>query len=116
MLQSCLYMSTKQDTQFNQSALMPVKFESKEASDLFFSKTKIIDIKKYKGSYMKEDSLMIPFIAFKNHRVFYETEYTNSKIREADINSDGVITLKEAKDLKYERAALRSVTFVVKEN
>ena len=117
MLPGCLYMSIQQDTNFNNSAPLPVKFESKEAADLFFLKTRIIDMKNYKGPYMKEDGLMIPFIAFKNHRTFYETEYTNSKIKETDINSDGLITLKETKNLKYERAALikRSMTVVKEE-
>lgn len=61
---------------------------------------------------------MIPFIAFKSHKTFYETEYTNSKIREADTDSNGIITLREAKDLRYERASLvkRSVTLTVKED
>ena len=118
LLQSCLYMSIKQDTKFDESKVWPVKFESKEASELFFTKIKIIDIKNYRGSYMKEDSLMIPFVAFKNHKTFYETEYNNSKIKEADTNSDGIITFKEAQNLKYERAGLvkHSVTLVVKEN
>ena len=117
-VQSCVYISVKQDSKFNQSQLLRIRFESKEASDLFYLKIKIIDIKNYKGSYIKEDSLMIPFIAFKSHKTFYETEYTNSKIREADTDSNGIITLREVKDLRYERASLvkRSVTLTVKED
>lgn len=117
-LQGCIYMSMKQTTEFDEPSAKPIKFESKEASNLFFLKTKIVDIRKYKGPYLKEDSLMIPFIAFKNNRTFYETQYNNSKIVEADTNSDQIITLKEAENLKYERAALsnRSLTLIIKEN
>jgi len=105
-LQSCLYISTGHDTNFSKSDLNPIKFESREAAELFFAKTKIVDVGKYRGSYMKQDTIIIPFIALSNHTVFYETQYYNAKIKEADFNADGVITLQEAKKLQYEKGAL----------
>lgn len=105
LLQSCLYISVKNNTEFDKNVVSPIKFESRQASNLFYLKTKIHNLSKYKGAYAKRDSFMIPFIAYKNHTTFYKTEYINSRIKEADYNADGIITLKEAKSLKYEKGA-----------
>lgn len=111
-LSSCLYMSSKKESVFDKNLLTPVKFESSEASSIFFETIKINNIEAYKGPFMKEESTMIPFIYFKSNKIFYETEYTNYKIKEADTNSDGVISLKEAKNLRNKNYSVVIVTKV----
>jgi len=88
-------MSFKKQLVTDETQRIPIKFESADASNVFYSKLwpknglpddRYVGVKKF----------TIPFIVMIDHTIIYETAYYNSVVRRADTNGDGIITLKEA--------------------
>ncbi|MFT6107024.1 MAG: hypothetical protein ACJA0S_000564 [Rickettsiales bacterium] len=100
-LSGCIYMSSNQKIKTDKNEEISVKFESSAASSVFHSKIEIHNLGKYRGIHAEINSVMIPFLVFINHRTFFKTEYYNYKIKQTDINKDGIVTLKEANKLRF---------------
>ena len=97
-LSGCLAVSMKNKWVYDEASRVSVVFESGEASQIFHSKLRLDALKKG-NPYVGSTQFGIPFVVFIDHTIIYETAYYNARVREADINGDGVITVEEAKNL-----------------
>lgn len=97
-LSGCVYSDDSTDTIF-EGKRQDITFESEEAQHIFLSKTYPPDIREYKGIHHSSSTITVPFLISKHLHIFNEANYYNYRIREADINNDALITLKEATSL-----------------
>jgi hypothetical protein len=105
LMSGCLSYYEKRDVRFDQPTRVDIKFESAEASSIFHSKLSCCGCKKDKGCKRGKGGFAgsrgcILFIYAHETKVYYPNAKFNMLVSQADIDRNGTITVKEAKDLK----------------
>ncbi len=95
----CLSFYGKRKMNYNEPVKASVKFETAEASRIFYSKLKACEGRKHgEDPTSSRSGLCVLFIVAGESKTVYPNARYNALVDQMDIDDDGTISLKEAKN------------------